>query len=134
MALGSDKGGMQMNKALIVVAVLLGIAVGVGGYHLVVVSRSKPAAPAPANFATQLEVAEVRKHLAAIEGRLAKAEAKPGIEEVGRFTVCEIGCFTTSQWPERIGWIPREEKEKREREKLEQEAKSFKLQGPWLKE
>jgi hypothetical protein len=71
-----------MKKALVLGGVLLGIAIGVGGYHLVVVSRSKPAvASVPANVATQSELAEVRKHLAGIESRLAKVEGKPGFEE-----------------------------------------------------
>ncbi|MBN2465907.1 hypothetical protein JXD38_09845 [candidate division WOR-3 bacterium] len=73
-----------MNKALIVGAVLLGAVLGVGGYHLAVCGAGKGSTrveSSPSSF-QQADLAEIRKHLAAIETRLAKVEAKPGFNEV----------------------------------------------------
>jgi len=74
-----------MNKVYILLAVLFGVAIGVGGYHLLVRGTGAGGRPGgesidPASL--KADLSEIRKHLTMIETRLAKVEAKPGFNEV----------------------------------------------------
>jgi hypothetical protein len=89
-----------MRASLILGGVLLGVVAGVGGYHLLARCAAgakevaagpaaAPAAPAARDAAAaagavgaaQGDGSEVRRHLAIIESRLARLEARPGFEE-----------------------------------------------------
>ena len=74
-----------MKKGMMFGAVLLiGVLLGVGGYCLVLhlqtsASSQQPQPAAPA--VTRADLVELRSHMAGIEARLAKVEARPGFNE-----------------------------------------------------
>ncbi len=68
-----------MKKALIPIAILLGAIIGAGGYFAA--SRFAVKGPPPEDTSVKDDLAEVRKTLSAVEGRLAKLEARPSLEE-----------------------------------------------------